>query len=144
MKQYCSYMVNFLRFRILDEGWFLVFGVPNAKYGSALRRPWNSENEIECGQSCTTSLLSLTANSLKATFSLSPISLSIPWQPIPWKLLSMITYIPHYTHIIHAFNCNLTCPRSLFLNNLSTTLSSVTAQNFFSRVVTKKFKLYKI
>ena len=32
MKQYCSYVVNFLRFRIPDEGWFLVFGVPNAKY----------------------------------------------------------------------------------------------------------------
>ena len=25
-------MANFLRFGILDEGWFLVFGVPNAKY----------------------------------------------------------------------------------------------------------------
>ena len=32
LRQYCSHVSNFLRFGRADEGWFLVFGVPNAKY----------------------------------------------------------------------------------------------------------------
>ena len=32
LRWYCSYVSNFLRFGRADEGWFLVFGVPNAKY----------------------------------------------------------------------------------------------------------------
>ena len=32
LRQYCSHVSNFLRFGRVDEGWFLVFGVPNAKY----------------------------------------------------------------------------------------------------------------
>ena len=31
---YCSRIPNILRFEISDEGWFLVFGVSNAKFGN--------------------------------------------------------------------------------------------------------------
>ena len=32
LRRYCSDVVKCLRFKVLDEDWFLVFGVPNAKY----------------------------------------------------------------------------------------------------------------
>ena len=32
LRWYCSYVLNFLRFGRANEEWFLVFGVPNAKY----------------------------------------------------------------------------------------------------------------
>ena len=32
LRRYCSYVSIFLRFGRADEGLFLVFGVPNAKY----------------------------------------------------------------------------------------------------------------
>ena len=32
LELHCSLMLKVLRFEIFDESWFLVFGVPNAKY----------------------------------------------------------------------------------------------------------------
>ena len=32
MRRYCSGVVKCVRFEVPDEDWFLVFGVPNAKY----------------------------------------------------------------------------------------------------------------
>ena len=32
LRRYCSRVSNFLRSGRADEGWFLLFGVPNAKY----------------------------------------------------------------------------------------------------------------
>ena len=32
LRWYCRYVSNFLRFGTADDGWFLVFGAPNAKY----------------------------------------------------------------------------------------------------------------
>ena len=32
LRRYCSHVSNFLRSGRADEGWFLLFGVPNAKY----------------------------------------------------------------------------------------------------------------